>query len=121
VNAFTIMVNAQFEDPNLGLDAIWRAGGAETGLPVRVRRRSPEAIIGAAGNQFDLDAMLIDVRLSEVAEPAEQDEIDLLDEDGAVTETVQVIGLARIDTRHLVRTCEVASVLPDEPDEDEEP
>ena len=55
MNAFTIMVDAQFEDPNLGLDAIWRAGGAETGLPVRIRRRSPEAIIGAAGNQFDLD------------------------------------------------------------------
>ena len=48
MNAFTIMVDAQFEDPNLGLDAIWRAGGAGTGLPVRVRRRSPEAIIGAA-------------------------------------------------------------------------
>ncbi|CAO4142179.1 head-tail joining protein [Methylorubrum extorquens] len=121
MSVFDLAVDAQFEDPNLGLDAIWRAGGAETGLPVRVRRRSPEAIIGAAGNQFDLDAMLIDVRLSEVAEPAEQDEIDLLDEDGAVTETVQVIGLARIDTRRLVRTCEVAPVLPDEPDEDDEP
>ncbi|WP_462120545.1 head-tail joining protein [Methylorubrum extorquens] len=74
------------------MDAIWRTGGADTG-PVRIRRRSPEAIIGAAGNQFDLDAMLIHVRLSEVAEPAEGDQIDLLDEGRAVTETVQVIGL----------------------------
>jgi len=73
VSAFEAMVDAQFEDPNLGLDAIWSAGGAGDGLPVRVRRRSPEAIITSAGNQFDLDAMLLDVRLSEVPEPAVDD------------------------------------------------
>lgn len=117
MNAFALMVDAQFEDPNLGLDAIWRAGGGDSGPSVRIRRRTPEAITGLHGNQFDLDAMLIDIRLSEVAAPAENDEIDLLDDDGAIIETLVVTGMASIDTRRLVRTCEVAP----KPPEDEAP
>lgn len=117
MNAFQTMVDAQFEDPNLGLDAIWREGGGESGLSVRVRRRVPEAITPLNGNQFDLDAMLIDIRLSEVPAPAENDEIDLLDDDGMIGETLIVIGMANIDTRRLVRTCEVAL----KPAEDEAP
>jgi hypothetical protein len=117
VNAFQAMVDAQFDDPNLGIDAIWRAGGATKGLPVRIRYRSPEGIVGLQGNQFDLPATLLDIRLSEVAEPAEGDVVDVLDEDGAIKETVQVTGLAGIDARKLVRTCEVAHLAPDDPDE----
>ncbi|MCJ2032729.1 hypothetical protein [Methylobacterium sp. J-068] len=117
MSAFQAMVDAQFDDPNLGLDAIWRAGGSDEGLPVRVRYRSPEGIVGLQGNQFDLDATLLDIRLSEVAEPAEGDLVDVLDEDGALRETVRVIGLAGIDARKLVRTCEVALLAPDDPDD----
>ncbi|GJD73351.1 head-tail joining protein [Methylobacterium goesingense] len=117
MNAFQAMVDAQFEDLNLGSDAIWRAGGAEEGLPVRIRYRSPEGIVGLQGNQFDLSAMLLDIRLSEVAEPAEGDVVDVLDDEGAIRETIKVIGLAGIDARKLVRTCEVALLAPDDPDD----
>jgi len=117
MSVFALAVDAMFDDPNLGIDAIWRAGGAEEGLPVRIRYRSPEGIVGLQGNQFDLNAMLLDIRLSEVAEPAEGDVVDVLDEDGAVKETVQVTGLAGIDARKLVRTCEVALLAPDDPDD----
>lgn len=117
MSAFEAMVDAQFEDLNLGVDAIWRAGGATEGLPVRVRHRSPEAIVGLQGNAFDLNAMLLDVRLSEVAAPAKGDQVDLLDDAGAVKETVQVIGLSGIDARKLVRTCEVSPLAPDDPDD----
>ncbi|SFG92871.1 head-tail joining protein [Methylobacterium gossipiicola] len=108
MNPFALAVDAMFDDPNMAEDAIWRAGGGAGGLPVRIRYRSPEAIVGLDGNRFDLAATLIEVRLSEVAEPAEGDQVDVLDDDGAVRETVEVTALSRIDARKLVRTCGVA-------------
>lgn len=117
MSTFALAVDAMFNDPNMAEDAIWRAGGSGEGLPVRIRYRSPEAIVGLQGNQFDLIATLIEVRLSEVAEPAKGDIVDILDEEGAVRETVQVTGLSRIDARKLVRTCEVTVLAPDDPDE----
>ncbi len=109
-------LDAAFEDPNHGEDAIWRIGGAAPGLPVRILRLSPEAIVGLGDNRFDLNAMLISVRLSEVPEPARGDQVDILDEAGMVAETVQVTNLARIDVRRLVRTCEVAPLDADDED-----
>lgn len=114
-------VDAIFSDPNLTQDAVWRAAGSAPGVPVRIRRRSPAAVVGVGDNRFDLDAMLIDVRLSEVAAPAESDEVDLLGEDGAITMTVVVTGLSGIDRRQLVRTCEVSPLQADDPDEDPGP
>ncbi|SFH04406.1 head-tail joining protein [Methylobacterium gossipiicola] len=114
MTTFALAVDAMFDDPNMAEDAIWRAGGAAEGLPVRIRYRSPEAIVGLGGNQFDLVATLIEVRLSEIAEPAKGDQVDVLDDDGAVRETLEVTGLSRIDARKLVRTCEVASLAPDD-------
>lgn len=102
-----MMVDAQFEDRNLGIDAVWRAGGGTGGVGVRVIKKSPEGIDSVGGNQFDLAAMLVQVRLSEVV-PAEGDEADLLDENGQITETVRVVGFTGIDRRKMVRTCAVA-------------
>jgi hypothetical protein len=117
MSVFALAVDAMFDDPNMADDAIWRAGGAGVGLPVRIRYRSPEGIVGLQGNQFDLSAMLLDIRLSEVAEPAEGDVVEVLDDEGAIRETIKVIGLAGIDARKLVRTCEVALLAPDDPDD----
>ncbi|MEZ0252623.1 MAG: hypothetical protein ACAH20_16950 [Methylobacteriaceae bacterium] len=103
MNAFQIMVDAQFEDPNLGEDALWRAGGDVPGIPVRVRRKAPEAIVGLGGNRFDLPALLIDVRLSEVCDPQPGDLVQFVDEQDRVAE---ITGLAGTDRRGLVRTCE---------------
>lgn len=114
-------LDATFEDPNHGEDAIWRAGGTEPGLPVRILRLSPEAITRLGENRFDLNAMLISVRLSEVPEPAKGDQVDILDEMGLIAETLMVTNLARIDVRRLVRTCEVSPLAEDDPDEDADP
>jgi hypothetical protein len=114
VTAFALGTDALFDDPNMGEDALWRAGGAAPGLPVRILRLSPEAIVGLGDSRFDLNAMLISVRLSEVPEPAQGDQLDLLDEEGAITQTVIVSDLAKIDPRRLVRTCEVSPLASDE-------
>ncbi|MER2249539.1 hypothetical protein ABS772_06370 [Methylorubrum podarium] len=118
MSAFAMAIDATFEDPNHGEDAIWRSGGTGPGLPVRILRLSPEAIVGLGDQRYDLNAMLISVRLSEVPEPAKGDQVDILDEMGALFETLQVTGLARIDVRRLVRTCEVSPLAPDEPDDE---
>lgn len=118
MTAFAMAIDATFEDPNHGEDAIWRSGGTGPGLPVRILRLSPEAIIGMGDNRYDLDAMLISVRLSEVPFPTVGDQVDILDEMGALAETVEVTSLARIDMRRLVRTCGVSPLAPDDPDDE---
>jgi hypothetical protein len=120
MSVLSMAVDALFDDPNLSRDAVWRANGAGDGLPVRIRRRSPEAVIGVGDNRFDLDAMLIDVRLSEVPNPAKGDTFEVEAEDGEPGGLFQVIGLSTIDSHRLVRTCEVAAIAEDDP-EDEEP
>lgn len=113
MSAFDLALDAQFADGNATEDAIWRTGGGASGVPVRVMWSSPQGIVGIGQSRFDLDAMLLSVRLSEIAAPASADEVDLLDDDGSVRMTVVVTGLAKIDTRRLVRTCEV-SIVPDD-------
>jgi hypothetical protein len=116
MDAFAMATDAIFEDPHLAVDAIWRVGGGADGVSVRVIRKSPEAIVGLGDSRFDLDAMLLDVRLSEVAAPARGDQVDILDGDGAIAETVEVTGNSSIDRRRAVRTLEVSAVRPDDPE-----
>ncbi|GLS45149.1 head-tail joining protein [Methylobacterium brachythecii] len=117
MSAFSLAIDSIFDDPNIAGDALWRAGGQGDGVPVRIIRKSPEAIVGLGGNQYDLDAMLIDVRLSEVPSPAQGDTFEMQAEDGEPAGTVEVIGLSKIDAHRIVRTLEVQMVQPD-PDED---
>ena len=44
MTAFATAIDALFADPNLGLDAVYRAGGADPGVPVRVIIRRPDRI-----------------------------------------------------------------------------
>ncbi len=118
MSVLSMAVDALFDDPNLSRDAVWRAGGAGDGLPVRIRRRSPEAVIGVGDNRFDLDAMLIDVRLSEVPNPAKGDTFEVEADDGEPGGLFEVIGLATIDSHRLVRTCEVAAIAEDDLEEE---
>ncbi|MCJ2034244.1 hypothetical protein [Methylobacterium sp. J-068] len=118
MSVFGLAIDAIFNDPNMADDALWRVGGAGEGIPVRIIRKSPDGIVGLQGNQFDLNAMLLDVRTSEVASPAEGDTVQILDEeDGAPAETVTVTGLSKLDGSGLVRTCEVAPITEDDPDD----
>lgn len=110
MNAFAVMVDAQFEDPHLSVDATYRAGGTGDPQPVRIQWSSPEAIVGVGAADIDLDAILLKVRLSEVTDPQEGDTFEFEDELVAVTalpKTVVVNSLSRIDAHRLVRTLEV--------------
>ena len=45
MNAFAAATDALFADPNLGETALWQAGGIGPGVPVRVIRRRPDAVV----------------------------------------------------------------------------
>lgn len=118
MTVFGLTIDAIFADPHIARDAVWRVGGGTEGVPVRVIEKSPEAIVMLGDNRFDLNAMLLDVRISEVAEPRRGDQVDLLGDDGVVAGTVLLTGLSTIDSSKLVRTCEVSPLAEDDPDEE---
>ena len=106
MSVFDLAMNALFNDPNLGVDAVWRAGGAGDGLPVRIILKRPQEIVGYRDSRFELPATLVDVRLSEVT-PAKGDTVTI-----GAGPALEIIGLADIDSGGLVRTCEAAPVAP---------
>lgn len=42
MSAFAAAMAALASDPNLGVSALWRAGGTGAGVPIRVLRSSPD-------------------------------------------------------------------------------
>jgi hypothetical protein len=80
-SAFTTAIDVLFADPNLGTAAVWRAGGADPGIPVRVIVRQPDRIGNFGETRIAAATLVIDVRVSEVAAPAEGDTIEI---DGSV-------------------------------------
>jgi hypothetical protein len=77
MSAFADAVDALFADPNLGTDAVWRAGGADPGMPVRVIVRQPDRIGNFGETRIATATLVIDVRVSEIAAPAEGDTIEM--------------------------------------------
>lgn len=66
MNAFAASIDAIFRDPNMAVDALWRAGGAGAGVPVRVIRRAPDRIANWGEGRFVTDTIFFDVRVSDV-------------------------------------------------------
>ncbi|MBN8955774.1 MAG: hypothetical protein J0H17_04160 [Rhizobiales bacterium] len=103
VDAFAVATDALFADQNIAVDAIWRAGGAGPGTAVRVVTRRPDQVIGFGDSRAVLPTLLINVRRSEVAEPASGDTVEF----GG--DLFEVIAAPVIDSVRLVWTCEGAS------------
>lgn len=103
MDAFAVATDALFADPNIATDAIWRAGGVGAGIAVRVVRRRPDQVVGFGDSRAVLPTLLVDVRRSEVAEPASGDTVEI---DG---ETFEVIAAPIIDSVRLIWTCEAAA------------
>lgn len=66
MSAFAGAVDLMFLDPYMAVDALYREGGSGWGVPVRVIRRAPDQITEFGPGRFVHDAVLIDVRVSEV-------------------------------------------------------
>jgi len=67
MTAFAAAIAALFRDRNMAVDALYRAGGGGDGVPVRVITRAPDRIGNFGEGRFVVEAILIDVRISDVA------------------------------------------------------
>ena len=100
MNAFAGAVNALFADPNLGRDAVFRAGGAGAGIGVRILLRTPDRYTNFSESRLVASSVLIDLRTAEVSSVERGDTITV---DAAVFE---VRGDPVRDTERLVWTIE---------------
>ena len=81
LNAFRAAIDALFGDPSLGMDAVYRADGTDPGVPVRVIVRRPDRIGTFGETRIATETTMFDIRVSEIAVPAEGDSIEV---DGTV-------------------------------------
>ena len=100
MTAFTAATDVLFADPHLARDAVYRPGGAGDGIPVRVMLRRPDRIESFGETRLASSTTTLDLRASEVGEPAAGDTLDL---DGR---TVVVQGTPILDAEGLVYTVE---------------
>ena len=98
MSAFTAATDVLFADPHLARDAVYRPAGAGDGIPVRVMLRRPDRVESFGETRLASSTTMLDVRVSEVAEPAAGDTLDL---DGR---TVVVQGTPILDAEGLVYT-----------------
>jgi len=77
MTAFAIATDILFTDPHLSLEAVYRAGGAGAGQPVRVIRRAPDRLANFGEGRFVTESVLLDLRISDVAELAEGDTLEI--------------------------------------------
>ena len=83
MTAFAVALDALFADVNLGLDATWYpAGGAP--VPVRVIRKAPDEVTSFGAAQILSETTLVDVRVSEMANPKPGDGISIGAENFAI-------------------------------------
>jgi len=104
VNAFAAATDVLFADKNLGEHALWKAGGTGPGVPLRVIRRRPDAVVEFGASRALMASVLIDLRRTEAATIDEGDLVVI------GTETFKIIGSPASDPMGLVLTCEAVKV-----------
>jgi hypothetical protein len=100
MTVFAAAMDTLFADPNVAHDALYRASGADPGIPVRVIIRRPDRIGEFGDTRIASETATFDVRGSEIACPAESDTLDV---DG-VTYVIQ--GTPVRDAERLIWTIE---------------
>ena len=104
MNAFAWATDAIFTDPHQSREALWRAGGTGDPVPVWVVLRRPDRIANFGDGRFVAEAVLIDVRIAEVAELAPGDRFEV----GTVT--YEVRGEPVRDSERLVWAAEARAL-----------
>lgn len=100
MTAFAAAIDALFADPNLALDGVYRPGGADPRVPVRIVVRRPDRVSEFGETRIVAETTVFDVRVSDIAAPADGDTFEV---DG----TVYVVqGTPIRDAERLVWTLE---------------
>ena len=95
--AFAAAIDALFADANIATDAVYTPNG-DGPINVRVVARRPDEIVGFGDTRIHAAAAVFDVRVSEVAAPAEGETLEI----GGETYLVQ--GEPVLDRKRLVWT-----------------
>ncbi|MGA0595402.1 head-tail joining protein [Enterovirga sp. CN4-39] len=99
MNAFSGAVDAIFDDPNMASDVTWRSASSGNERPARIIQKRHQPDIVVRQNTFELDAILVDVRLSQIPDGEVGD--SLLFEDGSefeITRAVDTGDIGRVQT-----------------------
>ncbi len=104
MEAFRAALDVLFADPNLGEHALWLAGGVGPGVPIRVIRRRPDAVVEFGASRALMATVLLDLRRTEAMAIQEGDLVVI------GTETFKIIGSLASDPIGLVLTCEAVKV-----------
>src|SRR5512134_1997095 len=76
-SAFATAIDVLFADPNLGVDIIYRTGGAGPGTIIRAIIRQPDRIGTFGETRIATETTIVDIRTSDIAAPAEGDIIEM--------------------------------------------
>ena len=77
MTAFAAAISAIFRDRNMAHDALYRAGDSGEAIPVRVLKRAPDRFGNFGEVRFVAEAVLIDVRIVEVAQLSRGDTFEI--------------------------------------------
>lgn len=95
MSVFAEAIDDLFTDPNLARDAIWRPSVGDP-VPVRIMLRQPDEVAAFGESRFATNTMVIDIRVTDVAEPHPGDKVEI---DG---ELFVVQGEPRRDAERLI-------------------
>jgi hypothetical protein len=101
--AFAAAIDVLFADANIATDAVYTPNGDDP-INVRVVARRPDEIVGFGDTRIHAATAVFDVRVSEVAAPAEGDTLAI----GGETYLVQ--GEPVLDRERLVWTAELRKI-----------
>lgn len=76
MTAFAAAVDVLFADANLARDAVYRAGGADPGVPVKVIVRRPDRVGQFGETRIVAETTVFDIRVSQIAVPTAGDTIE---------------------------------------------
>ncbi|MBW6494554.1 MAG: hypothetical protein K0B16_08365 [Burkholderiaceae bacterium] len=107
MNAVAAALDALFADPNIGVDAVYIAGGGAPAL-VRVVARRADAITDFGDARLWSETTRVDLRVAEVPNPRPGDRIEIPESDpGQAGEAFLIQGEPVRDRERLVWTVDL--------------
>ncbi|MFO1156630.1 MAG: hypothetical protein U1E43_07625 [Rhodospirillales bacterium] len=79
-NVFADAIEAIFADPNLAVDAVYRAGGAGDGIALRAVVTRPDRVGDWGESRIAAATCVVKVRVADVAAPAPADTVTIAGE-----------------------------------------
>ena len=101
MNAFAEGIDIIFTDGNVAEDALWRTGGAGSGVTVRTIRKMPDETVAFGRSRAIMPSVIIAVRVRDVVAPGPGDTVEI---DGVL---FNIIAQPTRDRSGLVWGCEV--------------